>query len=642
MKHIRFVPALLLAGAAATPAWAQTVDPDGAADQDLIVTGTRADTAIPVGQTGGAVTVLDSAALEERQTRMVADILRDVPGVAVARVPGQTQIRLRGTEANQVLVLIDGIEVSDPFTGEFDLGTLPADAGGRIEVLRGQQSAIYGSDAIGGVIHYITATGREMPGLSARIEAGSLGTVNGAVRAAGGGDVADYALTATLNTMAGTSNARTGGRDLRDDTGAIAFKGNWQPGADARITAVARYSHSRQDFNDTDSNPASPTFGYVVDTPGNHVESEGLYALLRGTFTLLDGRWSHSVSGQIADTRRDGYNAAGRSYGDVGTRLKGSYETTLTLGGAAFRQLFTVAADVERERYRNTDPTGFAFTGARHVSNVGIVAQYEARIGERGAFGASLRHDANDLFDDTTTYRLQGSYRFASGTRLRAAAGSGVKNPGFYELYGYIDGRFIGNSALKPERSEGWEAGIEQQVDGGGIVFGTTYFQSVLRDEIYTSYPAPTYVATPANSTGRSRQHGVEAYVNARLGAGWRIDGAYTWLHARERGAEEVRRPPHSASLAVNWSAPDGRVSVNAVVRYTGVARDLAYIDPSYVPVRVRLDDYALVNLAAEWRVTRTLSVFARGDNLLDARYESVFSFTNPGITGVAGMRARF
>lgn len=636
--------AALAAASLCPPAGAQTgpTDPIPEADAEIVVTGTRASEPTRIDQNGGAITVLDADAIDRRQTRAVSDILRDVPGVAVSRVAGQTQVRLRGTEANHVLVLIDGIEVSDPFSGEFDFGTLAADEAARIEVLRGQQSAIYGSDAIGGVIQYITPTGREAPGYRTRVEAGSFGTLNAAARAAGvGGDV-DYALSGTINTTDGTSNARGGGRDLRNDTGAASLKVTWTPFPEARVTAVGRYSSTVADFNDSDGNPVSPTFGQIVDTPGNRFRNEAVYGLVRAEVDLLDHRWSHALTAQVADTDRDGFNAAGRSYGDVGTRLKGSYETTLELGGDAVRHLLTAAVDVERERYRNTDPSGFAFTGPRDSDNLGLVGQYELRLGERGSFGGSVRHDDNQRFAGSTTYRLQASYRLGGGTRLRAAAGSGVKNPGFYELFGYIDGRFIGNADLRPEKSEGWEAGLEQSLRGGRIVFGGTYFQSTLRDEIVTTYPAPSFVATPANSPGRSRQRGVEVYLTARLGEAWRVDGNYTYLHARESGLEEVRRPSSIGNLAVSWRAPGDRLSVTGVVRYNGATDDLAFTDPSYVPVRVRLGDYVLVNLNADVRLTGGLSLFGRVENLLDEHYEDVFSFTNPGTTAYAGVRARF
>ncbi len=611
------------------------------AGTEIVVTGTRASQPIQVDQYGSAITVLDTEALEQRQTRAISDVLRDVPGVAVSRIAGQTQVRLRGSEANQVLVLVDGIEVSDPYSGEFDFGTLVADEAARVEIIRGQQSAIYGSDAIGGVIQYVTLTGREAPGYSARVEGGSFGTLNAAARAAGvSGDV-DYAFSGTINTTDGTSNARAGGRDLSNDTGAASFKGTWTPSANARIVAVGRYSRTVAEFNDTDNDPTSPSFGLIVDSPGTRLRNEALYGLVRGEVDLLDRRWSHALTAQVADTTRDGFNAAGRSYGNVGTRLKGSYETSLRLGDAAVSHVLTGAADVERERFRNTDPAGFAFTGARRNDNLGLVGQYELGLGDYASFGASVRYDDNERFDDTTTYRVQGSYRFDSGTRLRAAAGSGVKNPGFYELFGYNDGRFIGNEDLQPEKSEGWEVGLEQAFGDRAVVLGVTYFESELKDEIFTDYPAPDFIATPANSDATSKRRGVEAYANAQLGQAWRIDAAYTYLRAREAGLEEVRRPSHIASLAVNWQAPGDRLSLTGVARYNGETDDLAYTDPSYVPVRARLDDYVLVNLNADFRLTDSVSLFGRVENLFDQDYEDVFSFTNPGIAAFAGLRAK-
>ncbi|WP_341203851.1 TonB-dependent receptor [uncultured Sphingomonas sp.] len=633
------LPVAAFAQVAPDPVPAQATDDDSA----IVVTGIRSTvTPLRADQIGGSVTVLDADTLEQRQTRVVSDILRDVPGVAVSRIPGQTQVRLRGAEANHTLVLIDGIEVSDPYAGEFDFGTLIADEVARVEVLRGQQSAIYGSDAIGGVIQYITLTGREAPGISGRIEGGSFGTVNTAARIAGVSGTFDYALSGTLNTTDGSPNARGGTRDLGNDSGAVSFKSTWSPAPNARLTAVARYARTQADFNDSDSNPASKTFGYTIDTPGAHFINEAIYGLLRGELDLLDGKWTQALTGQIADTTRNGYGATARIYGDTGQRLKGSYESTLKLNQGALHHQLTVAVDVERERYRNTDPTGFAFTGRRQVDNVGIVGQYDLTLGEHAAFGASLRQDLNNRFQDTTTYRVQGSYRFDSGTRIRAAAGSGVKNPGFYELYGYSDGRFIGNPGLKPERSEGWEAGIEQSFDQGHVLIGATYFDSRLSDEIYTTYPAPTYVATPANRTTKSRQHGVEAFLNARIGTAWRIDAAYTYLHARENGVEEVRRPSHIASVALGWRAPHDRFGVTAVARYNGDTSDVAFTDPSYVPVTVRLHDYVLLNLNGDVKLTKHFALFGRIENLNNAHYEDVFSFTNPGRAVYGGVRARF
>lgn len=636
---------LLLATAAVPSALsAQTAsdtssDKKANGDETIIVTGTRSAEPLPADRIGGSITVLDETALKRRQVRYISDVLRDVPGIAVGRVPGQTQIRIRGAEANHTLVLIDGIEVSDPFVGEFDFGGLIADDAARVEVLRGQQSAIYGSDAIGGVIHYITPTGREAPGISARIDGGSFATVNTAVRLAGVEGTIDYALSATLNSTDGRPGARVGTRDLANDTGALSLKANWRPSETFRLTGVVRYGRTEAEFNNSDNDFASPTFGFQIDTPDNEVENEAIYGLLRGELDLLDGDWTHRLTGQIVDTTRDGFSAEVRSYGSEGQRLKGSYETTMRFDGAGVQHRLTGAVDVERERFRNTDPSGFLFSGQRQINNVGFVAQYDALIGDNASFGASIRRDDNDRFADTTTYRLHGSYRFDTGTRLRAAAGSGVKNPGFYELFGLFDGRFIGNPDLQPERSEGWEVGVEQELAQGAATFGLTYFESDLEREIFTLYST---VATPANRDTISTQSGVEAFAQTRFGDAWTLNATYTYLRARENGGREIRRPAHTASFAVDWRAPADKGGVSLVARYNGESDDDAFIDPSYIPVRVQLDDYVLVNLNADVKVSGRIDLFGRVENLADADYEDVFSFETPGRSFYVGARARF
>lgn len=622
-----------------TLALAETEPSDG--DQ-LVVTGTRAPDPVPADQLGASLTVIDDEALTQRQAREIADILRDVPGLAVSGSAGQTQVRIRGAEANHTLVLIDGIEVSDPFFGEFDFGSLAIDSAARIEVLRGQQSALYGSDAIGGVIHYRTLLGSDAPGVRLRAEGGSFGTFNAAARYGGVAGDFDYAISATHIGTDGTVGTRGGSRDLDKTTNAVSFTSLWTPAPDARIRIVGRWSETESEFNDQDFTPGSPTFGFAVDSPGTYTVNEGFYALIGGEIDLLDGRWTHALTGQIADIDRNGFSNDVRNSGSEGQRLKASYVSSLRLGTDALRHTITFAGDWERERFRNTTPGGFAFTGRRQVRNLGLVAEYGLVAGDRLAIDAALRWDDNSRFDDTLTYRVQGSYRFDFGLRARAAFGSGIKNPGFFELFGFVDGRFIGNAALEPERSEGWEIGLEQDLADGAVTIGATYFDSRLKDEIFTDFPPPDFLATPANRTTESRQHGVETFLRARLGPQWRIDASYTRLSAEENGTRELRRPRNTANIAIAWTAPEERGGLTLVVRHSGSQTDNAFLDPSFIPTTVTLDAFTLVSLAGSLRLTEGVELTARVENLFDESYEQIFSFTNPGIGAFAGVRARF
>ena len=640
--------ALAIAIGTAAPAWAQsnpTVPTKDAEGNDVVVTGSRSGDGTEVRNLPASVTLISNEDLAERQTRIVSDVLRDVPGIAVSRtgaIGGMTQVRVRGSEGNHVLVLIDGIKASDPYYGEYDFGTLIADEAAKVEVLRGQQSSLYGSDAIGGVIQYITLTGREAPGLSVRAEGGSFGTFTGGARAAGFSDTFDYAVSGSVYRTDGTPTARYGTRDVGSTSVGASAKLTWTPSSIFKITGVGRYSYTDADANNSENNPASPLFGYTVDSPGVYIRNEAFYGLVRADLSLADGRWNNALTGQVADTRRKGYDAAGFDYGDNGTRYKGAFESSYRFGTDRIVNRITGAVDFEREEFQNTTPSSFVFQGRRSTDNWGFVGQYELTVDNAFSAGASIRRDLNNRFADVTTWRAQAGYRLPFGLRVRGAYGTGVKNPGYYELYGYSDGRYIGNPNLKPEKSEGWEAGVDQDVAGGKATIGVTYFDSRLKDEIYTSYPAPTYIATPSNRTTKSTQHGIEVVASARPIPQIKFDLAYTWLKARENGAEEVRRPKHVASLNTTIFSNDQRFSGTLTVRYNGRNTDVVYTNPTYVPVRVSMQEFVLVNLNAQYRLSDRFSLFGRVENLFDEQYEEIFSFATPGRAAYGGVKARF
>lgn len=627
----------------AVTAVGQEVTPPSDLEQ-VIVSATRAGEGVRRDVLGSSITVLEPRDLQQRQTRIVSDVLRDVPGVSVGRsgtVGNMTQIRVRGAEGNQVLVLIDGVEASDPHYGEFDFATLLADDVARIEVLRGQQSALYGSDAIGGVIHYITASGKEQPGLRTRIEGGSFNTWEGAARLAGATDTVDYAISTGYQTTDGVPTARLGRRDVGSENGAFSGKVQFSPTDTFRMRAVARYSTVDADSNDQDfSSPFGVyPYGYVVDSD-DYYENRALYGLLRSELDSFEGRWRNALTVQGVSAERKGFSDDALDYADEGSRFKASYESTLRFGSDAVSQTLTGAFDVERERMQNVGPVFEPEMALRReTDNIGWVAQYDAVINERLGLGAAIRHDANDRFDDADTYRLQASYKFDTGTRLRAAAGTGIKNPTVTELFGFSPSTFIGNPDLKPEQSAGWEVGIEQSFARDATLVGLTYFDNSLEDEIYTLFTA-TFASTPRNRATQSTQRGLELFAIANVGAAWRFDVSYTHLDAKENGVEEVRRPPDIASLNVNWQVLAERASLNLTVRYNGDTYDNNFTGVG--PSRVVLGNYTLLNLGADYQMSDHLGVYARIENLFDEEYEEAYTFRTPGRAAYVGIRSAF
>ena len=641
------VPCVGLASAA-TPAFAQL---DEEPPERVLITASLLG-AVRTDLLGSSATIIEPIDIENRQVRIVSDVLRDVPGVAVNRLGpvGQfTQVRLRGAEGNHTLTLIDGIKASDPFASEFDFGTLIADDLARIEVLRGEQSALYGSDAIGGVIQYITPTGAEAPGIRAHVEGGSFGTANSALRIAGVAGGLDYALNAAFNHTDGTIDNAGGTRELRAETLGVSGKFTYAFAENFRVRAVARYNNLRADANEQDfSFPPGPTYGYERDGNG-HFKTTSWYGLAALDLDGLEGHWRNSLSIQFADHERNVFGNSSsppdvRTQGQKGARTKAAFVSSLDFGTLELAHKVTGAVEWEEERYQNTTPDIPPFLlvdrSKRSRTTYSYVGEYDFTLNDRLALSAGGRFDQNYKFDDAFTYRVQGSYRFDGGFRVHAANGTGIKAPGVYDLYGFVPppGGFIPNPDLEPEKSEGWEAGLELTFLGGMAIADVTYFNSTLKDEIVIEYVPPNFDAHPYNAALDSPRDGIEASLSLRLSEQWRVDAAYTYLHSEENGEPEVRRPEHIASLNVAWRSMDNRFGASLTVRYNGEQKDFQFTPLG--STRVTLDSYTLVNLGADYRINDRWQVYGRIENLFDTEYQEVFSFLSPGRAFYAGVRA--
>src|SRR5258706_7009124 len=266
MKLATAFPSLLIVVCGTLPAMAQT---DNAPPENVVITASRLGV-IRSDLLGSSATVLQPVDLEERQIVIVSDVLRDVPGIAVSRTGpvGQfTQVRIRGAESNHTLVLIDGIKAGDPFFGEFQFETLITDDVAKVEVLRGEQSALYGSDAIGGVIHYITATSAEAPGFRARAEGGSFGSANASARYAGVEAGLDYALSVAYSRTDGVPDNPLGTRHLGSEGLNLAGKFSYAIDENFRLQAVPRHSSFHSARNQQEFHfPPGATYGFEVDS----------------------------------------------------------------------------------------------------------------------------------------------------------------------------------------------------------------------------------------------------------------------------------------------------------------------------------------------------------------------------------------
>ncbi|MEM7068001.1 MAG: TonB-dependent receptor [Pseudomonadota bacterium] len=604
-------------------------------------------------KTGRAYSIIEGEQIERSQTRHVADALRQVPGFHVSRTGsfgGLTQIRVRGAEGNHVLVLIDGVEVSEPSQGEFDFGSLQAADIERIEVLRGPQSALYGSDALAGVVNIITKRG-ERNGTEAGYQAeyGSDNTrmISGYLR--GGTENFDASISASKRITDGFNISDFGSEEDGDRNFTLNGRFNWDVAEGFSIDGTLRYVDRFSDFDAQDfARPATPTQGLVIDT-SDQGGTEELAGSIGFTATTPDESWTHRGRFMVTDIRRERFlNGVPNSGGNEGERYKGIYQITHRLEDVAGNQhSFTGGYEWERETFRNIAPLS-AFGNASQLATQertqeSIVGEYRGEFADQFFLTLGARQDYNEQFQDAFTYSVAASWAIPdSDTRLHGSVGTGIKNPSFFEQFGFVPNRFNGNPNLRPEESFGWDIGIEQAFLDGDLVVDITYFKQDLENEITTLFPAPTFIGTPVNQAGTSKREGVEVALTAQLSDEISVSGNYTYLEASEpNGTVEVRRPRHSGSARLDYTSSDMPIKAFAEVVFNGEMQDLEFINAT-PQTRVLLDSYTVVNIGASYELSENLELYGRVENLFDEDYEEVFGFNTQGITSFVGIRGRF
>ena len=606
---------------------------------EVVVSASR----VPVAteQVGSAVTVITAEELEQRQVRIVSDVLRDVPGVAVSRTGPTgafTQVRIRGAEGNQTLVIIDGIEVNNPAGGsEFDFANLLNSDLARIEVLRGPQSALYGSDAIGGVVNVLSQRPEDGFSFLGRGEGGSFNTGSGLVSAGYGGE--DFYGSATIDhfTTGGISAAdeRNGNTEedgyenttMRLKGGVLLFEDMLELEAVGyRVDSTRDGDASALIFGAVDSDDTSDTLQH--------------FGLASAKLQLFDGAWEHIARASFVHADTDFFDGNdNQTFSSNGEKDKFDYQTNLFFSTPQFadaEHTLTFLAEREREDQRSG---GASFNNVEIV-NYGYAGEYRLGLWDRLFLSGGLRYDDNDdLIDNETTYRATAAYLHReTGTRLHGSVGRGVKNPTLFELFGFT-ANFTGNPNLEPEKSFGWDVGVEQSFWDDRVLIDVTYFNNEIEDLITGSGN------TAINLEGENEIQGVEVSAAAEPIQGLRFDIAYTFTDAEDDNGDDLtRRPKHVASFNANYAFDlyNRPANLNFGVRFSGKQDDTVLL--GFGPGQTRtetLDSFTLVNIGASYEITDGISLFARGENLLDDNYQEVVGFGTPGIAGYAGVRIK-
>ncbi|MBK1722768.1 TonB-dependent vitamin B12 receptor [Thiocystis violacea] len=610
MKH-----PLMLAACALPLAGPAFAEEPVTALEPVVVTATRT----PETQTLASVTVIDRAEIERKQARSVPDLLRGLPGIAVAQSggPGQgASIFLRGTNSDHVLVLVDGIKIGSSTSGRAPFEDLPIEQIERIEIVRGPRSSLYGSEAIGGVIQIFTRRGGGplTPRLS--VGGGSLGTAQVAAGVTGGGERGWFNLGANLDRTDGI-NACDG--RVKPFAGCGVEQPDRDPYRNLGVSARAGYafsdaakldvhllsSESRTDFDGS---------AYAGNLSRSQQQVLGTKATLQPltpwTLILSAGRSWDSYRAFFDDPETD-----------VGAVFVDSFETErdllslqndVALGEA---HLLTLGLDYQEDR------VGGTVDYSEHSrDDLGVFGEYQGHFGPTD-LKLSLRQDDNQQFGTHATGNAAAGYRLDGGTQVSLSYGTAFKAPSFNDLY-YPD---YGSPDLEPEQSRSLELGLNGVLPLGARLDGTwdvRLYETQIDDLI--AYDAASRAAA---NIREARIRGIEASGAIRY-ADWKVSSNLTLLDPENRssGANQgnllPRRPEQSLEIDVErqfarWSA--GASLFIAGRRFDDLANT------------TRLDSYALLDLRVEYAVNPALKVQARIENTFDEDYETAYLYNRPG-----------
>lgn len=599
-------------------------------DEEMLIVATRLPS--PATQIGDAVSVLNRSDIERLGYSQLPEVLRHMPGLSVTRTGGfggLTQVRVRGAEANHVVVLVDGVDISTANTGEVDFSGLLVGDIERIEVVRGPQSGVHGSNAIGGVISVTTRTPSEGLGGDAALEIGRFDRRSAGLSMYGGdGRIAGSASVGYFGSDFDISNDdRSGGE--KDSEESLTFNGKlqWRVTDQVRVGFTGRRTDRQTDTDGFDFS-GGPAQGLAVDDDSVSDATVDAFGL-RATIASPSDHWVTNVSWQFTATEIDG-----QIFGSEDER------TRISIGSryrVSERQTITIFTDWEEEAFQNLYP--FDASQAREQTRdlFGYGVEYQSQVGDSLFTGLTLRRDEGDDFEDEITYSLDFAYDVSEGLRVRGTYGRAVTNPTFFEQFGFVPASFTGNPDLEPESSTGWDMGVTFTSVDKQLRLALTYFDAKLENEIQSAFPSVI------NGRGESDRSGVEFALALESGASF-LQMNYTYTDSTDvQDNKQVRQPEHMASLNAGHTWLEGRLKSSLSANYTDGHFDTDfrnYYVNGFVAGITQLDARTLVNAELSYGFSDHFRVYFRGENLFDEKYEEVISYATPGMTFLLGIKA--
>ena len=575
----------------------------------IIVEGLRLAT--PATETGSSVSVITAEDIELRAYSFAVDALAAAPGVTVNQngaFGGLATVRIRGAGSDQTLVLLDGAPLGDPTAvgGGYDFSILDVADIERIEVLKGPQSTLWGSDAIGGVVNIITKRPQTGFGARAFAEGGSYATFRGGASVAGGGDAGDFRLAISGIRSDGISKADADDGNTEND----AYNGLTASGRGAlnlphrlRLETTLRYNRGETEID------GFPPPSFTLADSDDRSETEQFTATGTLIALLLNDRFESRFMAGFTDIERRGV-FGGFETVDNGDRLILRYQGTLKFGD---RHRLAFGAERE-ETEANGDETSID----------ALFGLYEIKPVDGLTLTAGVRRDDHSRFGDETTARAAAAWSPTDFLTLRGSWGEGFKAPTIFQLTQSF-GVLPPNGDLQPETSEAFDVGVDLAAPSGAARLSVTYFE---RDTENLIIFAPNFRYENLDAT---TARGVETQLDLAITDAVTLSANHAWIDAKDAatGAAQIRVPRHSGDVAL--IVDKGAFSGSAVLRYNG--------DETEGPFGSDVDAWIRVDLAASYALNETIEIYGRIENLFDEDYQQVSGYGTPGLSGYAGVR---
>jgi len=599
-------------------------------DDTITVTASR----VPMDslRTGSQVTIITKADIDLRNPNSLPDLLRGQPGISVSQqsgLGGLTQVRMRGREANHVLVLVDGVEANDIGQGsEFNFSQFPVQQIERIEIVHGAESAIWGSDAIAGVIHIMTRSPESQPSTNFLISGGSHQTENIAIDSATRLGETQVAFGVSHFKTQGFNVSRQGNERDGSQQRAASLRTSSPLSAHWRLGTVFRLQQSQNDFDDVDyAVTGLPTDAAFTTAHQNWIAGVRLASDHENFQQTLSLNFSRDKNANQTIP-----NAATKTDSE---KQQFNYQISKAINTATWIGL----AEYESLSFEQRGPSSFFGDPNQDHTLTQLALGGEYRLDQdnwTGSLSARLEHNSD--FGAGHSVRGNAAYFLTERTKIFAAIGRSIKNPTFTERFGYYT-NFKGNDALKPEHSLASDFGISHRFSALPLTMTLQGYAAHLKNEINGFVFDPiNFVYTANNDQNRSKQRGYDAKINWQPVEALTVEAFYGRLKATDgNNLNEIRRPRSSGLLAVSYRAQNWHHQLSAA--YTGDSADIFYPPvPPYLE-RVQMDAFTLVAVTSKVFINKNVEAFAAIDNLLDTQFEEVFGYQRSGRTVRFGVK---